>query len=86
MIRGLLGRLCRIRVEGPWTMPARGGGPALDRALDDDEITVEASERGLTGRDRTDWIERQHERILTQDRPGHARRIGLYFPDGQVPM
>lgn len=40
----------------------RGGGPALDRALClDDELDIEAAERGLTGRDRTDWIEQQRD-------------------------
>lgn len=48
MIRWLRA-LCRINVEGPWTVPARGGGPALDRALTraewddwDRELTGEA--------------------------------------------
>lgn len=75
MIRRLLGRLCRIHVDGPWTVSARGGGPALDRALDDDEISIEAAERGLTGRDQADWIERQQERHL-------YRLSDVLYPNG----
>lgn len=60
MIRRLLALIFHVDCSGPWTVPARGGGPALDRALDD-PIRI------------------------TQDRPGHARSIGQYFTDGNVP-
>lgn len=71
MICRLLARLFRIDWRSAWTArPARGGGPALDRAMageltpDDfdewwDELAIEAAERGLTGIDRDRWIERQ---------------------------
>lgn len=67
----LLAWLFRIDWRASWTAaPARGGGPALDRALageltpaefDEwwDELHVEAAERGLEGPDRARWIERQ---------------------------
>lgn len=64
MIRRLLERLCQIDWRTPWTSDPRGGGPALDRALDDDELHIEAAERGLTGRDRDDWIEHRQDRHL----------------------
>lgn len=63
----MIGRLVRlVVVVGRWLQrirsrdeAPRGGGPALDRALglDDDELDVEAAERGLAGRDRDEWIE-----------------------------
>ena len=97
MIRRLLARLSRIDWTLPITVEPRGGGPALDRALDEDEVHIEASERGLTGRDRTDWIEQQLEtgiradqrrRVLAQENTANGQpplRIGMYFRDGNVP-
>jgi hypothetical protein len=77
MIRRLLARLCRVDRTLPIPVEPRGGGPVLD----EDELHIEAAERGLTGRDRDDWIERKQETVADVRR----LRIGDYFPDGKVP-
>lgn len=97
MIRRLIARLCHVDWRAAWPTEPRGGGPALDRALADDELNIEAAERGLTGSDRAEWIDRQGEariraderrRHITQADTAHGQpplRIGMYFPNGRVP-
>jgi hypothetical protein len=47
MIRRLIARIGRIDWLMPWTAPARGGGPMLDRLLDEQRIREDERRRTI---------------------------------------
>jgi len=66
--------LCSIDWTLPLTVEARGGGPALDRALAEARIRDDERARVLS----------QQNTAFGQ--PPRKPRIGDYFPNGQVPQ